>query len=231
MAAMVICAVVATWCFVAIVAPWCHMIPPLHLNQYIWHRNNFTAHTKVYGSASPHVIPGNMPSIHLTHWGRVTHICAGNLIIIGSDNGLSPGRRQAVIWTNAGILLTWHMGTNFSEILIEIQTFSFKKIHLKMSSGKWRPFCLGLNVLSLYLSYEKKTSTPMHFTKQISIKKHEQWLILGYQTFKKIINFMWSCLCLLLARAMYAADHESQLTDPWSAKIFNRRDCFSYICA
>ena len=33
----------------------------------------------------------------LTHWGWVTHICAGNLTIIGLDNGLSPGRRQAII--------------------------------------------------------------------------------------------------------------------------------------
>ena len=77
----------------------------------------------------------------------VMHICVGNLTIIGSDNGLSPGQRQAIIWTNAGILLIGPLGTNFSEILIEIQTFSFKKIHLKMSSGKWRPFCLDLNVL------------------------------------------------------------------------------------
>ena len=53
---------------------------------------------------------------HLTHWGRVTHICVGNLITIGSDNGLSPGRRQAIIWTNTGILLIGHLGTNFSEI-------------------------------------------------------------------------------------------------------------------
>ena len=83
----------------------------------------------------------------ITHWGRVTHICVSKLIIIGSDNGLSPGRRQAIIWTNAGILLIWPLGTNFSEILIEIHAFSFKKMHLKMSSGKRRPFCLGLNVL------------------------------------------------------------------------------------
>ena len=41
----------------------------------------------------------------LTHWGRVTHICVGKQTIIGSDNGLSPGRRQAIIWTNDGILL------------------------------------------------------------------------------------------------------------------------------
>ena len=83
----------------------------------------------------------------LTHWGRVMHICVGNLIIIGSDNGLSPGRRQTITWTNVGILLIAPLRTNFSEMLIEIHTFSFKKIHLKMSSGKWRPFCHVINVL------------------------------------------------------------------------------------
>ena len=81
----------------------------------------------------------------LTHWGRVTHICVSKLTINGSDNGLD--RHQAIMWTNAGILLIGPLGTNFSEILIEIHAFSFKKMHLKMSSGKWRPFCLGLNEL------------------------------------------------------------------------------------
>ena len=78
----------------------------------------------------------------------MTHICVGKLTILGSDNGLSPGRRQAIIWTNAGILSIGPLGTNFSEILIGIQTFSFKEMRLKMSSAKWRPFCLGLNVLT-----------------------------------------------------------------------------------
>ena len=87
-----------------------------------------------------------LPS-HLNHWGRVTHICVSKQTIIGSDNGLSPGRRQAIIWTNAGILLIGPLGTKFNEILIEIQTFSFKKMHMKMSSAKWRAFCLSLNVL------------------------------------------------------------------------------------
>ena len=89
----------------------------------------------------------------LTHWGRVTHICVSDLTIIGSDNGLSPGRRQAIIKTNAGILLIRPLGTNFSEILIEIIIFSFKKMRLKVSSAKRRPFCLGLNVLN---SWEKQ---------------------------------------------------------------------------
>ena len=83
----------------------------------------------------------------LIHWGRVTHIRVGKLTIVGSDNGLSPERRQAIIWTNAGILLTGPLGTNLSEILIEIQTFWLKKIRLKMSSAKCCSFRLGLNVL------------------------------------------------------------------------------------
>ena len=55
--------------------------------------------------------------------------------------------RQAIIRSNAEILLTGPLGTKFNEILIEIKTFSFKKMHLKMSSAKWHPFCLGPNVL------------------------------------------------------------------------------------
>ena len=74
-------------------------------------------------------------------------MCINKVTIIGSDNGMSPGRRQAIIWNNAGILLIGTLGTNFSEILIEIRPFSFKKMHLKMLSGKWRPFCLSLNVM------------------------------------------------------------------------------------
>ena len=99
----------------------------------------------------------------LTHWGRATHVCVGKLTINGSDNGLSPGRRQAIIWTNVGILLNRTLRTNFSEILSEIRAFSFKKMRLKVSSAKRRPFCLGLNVLS-YLygrqGYVYYTPTP-----------------------------------------------------------------------
>ena len=93
----------------------------------------------------------------ITHWSRVTHICVSKLTIIGSDNGSSPDRRRAIIWTNAGILLIGPLGTNFSEILIEIHAFSFKKMNLKMSSGKWRPFWLGLNVI---ISLDNKSNGP-----------------------------------------------------------------------
>ena len=91
------------------------------------------------------------------------YMCVVKLTIIGSDNGLSPGRCQATIWSNAGILLIGRLGTNFSEILIGIQTFSFKKMHLKMSSAKWRSFCFGLNVLS---------------SKNISTSRSKSWCFL-----------------------------------------------------
>ena len=63
----------------------------------------------------------------LTYWGRVMHIYLSKLTITCSDNGLAPDRHQAVICTNAGILLIGTLGTNASEMLIEILTFSLKK--------------------------------------------------------------------------------------------------------
>ena len=52
-------------------------------------------------------------------------ICVNDLTLVGSDNGLSPGRRQAIIWTNDRILLIGPLGTKFNEIRIEIYTFWF----------------------------------------------------------------------------------------------------------
>ena len=69
----------------------------------------------------------------------MAHICVSNLTIIGSDNGLSPVRRQAIIWTNAEILLIGPLKTNFSEILIGILTFSFEKVVWKMAAILSRP--------------------------------------------------------------------------------------------
>ena len=84
-----------------------------------------------------------------TLWSRVTHICVNKLTIIGSDNGLLPGWRQAIIWTSGGKSLMQTLGTNFSKILSEINAVSFTKMNLKMSSVKWRQFCLGFSVLTL----------------------------------------------------------------------------------
>ena len=80
----------------------------------------------------------------------------------GLGNGLSSGRRQAIIWTNVGILLIGPLGTNFTEILIEIDTFSFKKMQLKMPSEKLRKFCLGLNVLNRDVTFCHWNSMVFH---------------------------------------------------------------------
>ena len=73
----------------------------------------------------------------------VPHICVSELGQHCSDNGLVPIKRQAIIETNAGFLAVGLLTTNVSEILIKIQKFSFTKMHLKISSVKWRPFCPG----------------------------------------------------------------------------------------
>ena len=82
----------------------------------------------------------------ITHWGRATHICIGNLTIFSSGNGLSPGRRQPIIWTNAKIFFKGPLGTNFIEISIEIHTFSLKEMSLncRLQNGLFRN---GVNVL------------------------------------------------------------------------------------
>ena len=84
----------------------------------------------------------------LTHGGRVTNMCVSKLIFIGSDNGLSPGPRQAIIRTNAGILLIGPPGTNFNEILIKIYKFPFNKnpfknVVRKMATILSRPQCVN----------------------------------------------------------------------------------------
>ena len=130
------------------------------------YRHIFNYHIYTWGQLRATVLH------HLTHWGRVTHICVSKLTIIGSDNGLSPGRRQAIIWTNTGILLIGPLGTNFSEILIEILIFSFKKMRLKVSSAKRRPFCLGLNVLTYTYMYMCYIQLCIPFSPE---QKHLKW--------------------------------------------------------
>ena len=126
----------------------------------------------------------------LTHWGRVTHICIGKLTIIGSDNGLLPGRRHAIIWTNAEILLIGPLETNFSEILIEIHTFSFRKMPLKLSSGKWQPFCLSLNVLNASIDNRavNVTTFPLQCLPPIRTKALIQYKVLSNQCRKSTVK-------------------------------------------
>ena len=100
--------------------------------KHIWHFLYFT-NTHFLFIYGVDIFNKSMPW-PLTHWGRVTHICVSKLTSIGSDNGLSPGQHQAIIWTNAAILLIRTLGTNFSEIW-------------KMASILSRPQCVKLSDL------------------------------------------------------------------------------------
>ena len=102
---------------------------------------------------------------YLTHWGRVTHICVNKLIIIGSDNGLSPGRRQAIIWTNAEILLIGPEGTKFSEILNEIHIYhsrnAFENVVWKMVAILSRRQCVNCAKWWTSIGHGNKTLTKL----------------------------------------------------------------------
>ena len=74
----------------------------------------------------------------------MTHICVSKITIIGSDNGLSPGRRQAIIWINAGILFiepcgTWNLNRKSS---IFIPANVFQNVVWKMAAILSRPQCV-----------------------------------------------------------------------------------------
>ena len=72
------------------------------------------------------------------------HILPLNLAIIGADNGLSPDRCQAIIWTNVGILLNgphrkklqWNFNRNS---YIFIQENAFENVVCKMTAILFRP--------------------------------------------------------------------------------------------
>ena len=63
-----------------------------------------------------------------------------NWVSIGSDSDLLPGRRQAIISTNAHIFSIVPQGIDLNEFLFEIQIFSFMKMYLNMLSRQWRHF-------------------------------------------------------------------------------------------
>ena len=95
----------------------------------------------------------------ITHWGRVMHTCVSKIIIIGSNNGLSLGRRHAIISTNDGILLTDPLEIYYSEIVMVVNTFSFSKMHFKISSSKLRlffcrPQCVAWIILKKHNTFQ-----------------------------------------------------------------------------
>ena len=78
--------------------------------------------------------------------------------------GLLPVQSQTITWTNVDFWFIGPLEKNFSEILIEILTFSFKKMCLKMPAAKWRPFCSGGDELTYpFVDMFKFVVWNMHF--------------------------------------------------------------------
>ena len=122
-----------------------------HRRQAITWTNADPVHQCIYAVlGGDELIPWYHSQYHgfLTHWGRVMHICVGKLIIVGSDNGLSPHRRQAIIWTNAGLLSIGPFRTYFSEnfyqnTTIFIEEDARENVVWEMASILYRPQCVN----------------------------------------------------------------------------------------
>ena len=146
----------------------CLTVPSHYVNQcwlliseVLWHsrESNFTLISRAT------TLYNELEDYNSTHLPIMPHICV-------SESGhhcfiywIGAIRHQAIFWTNAGLLLVRPLGTIFSEILIKIRNFSFTKMHLKISSAKWRsPFVRGGDELKI-----TATSTRGQWVKKASI--------------------------------------------------------------
>ena len=113
--------------------------------------------------------------------GRVTHICISKLTSIGSDNGLSPGWRQDIFWTKAGILLIW---TNLNKLrwnlncnaYIFIQENAFENVVWKMAAILSLPSSVNadhchLTVSWQYSGWRVETGLTANLVQQLGIAK------------------------------------------------------------
>ena len=104
----------------------------------------------------------------------MTHICVSKPTTIGSDNGLSPAWRQAIIWTNDRILFIVPLETKFGGFLIRIyKFFSMKRIwKRRMRNGGHlsRPRCVkhmlllcNIRTIIFYHCYAQTEREYRHF--------------------------------------------------------------------
>ena len=146
------------------------------------------------------------------HWGRVAHICVSKLTIIGSDNGLSPGRRQAIVWTNARILLIrppkgrinnilalvqiklpWNCNRNSN---VFIQENALENVVCEMASISSRPQCVkwGCTVdhrlRSVRLCASNIACTPPQsvIDKDMALCKERSWWWHGIETLSESLT-------------------------------------------
>ena len=104
-------------------------------------------HLRAFSQLVPELL---LSIINLTHWGRVTHICVSKHYTICSDNGLSPRRRQAIIWTNA--FFRWNLTRN---LYIFTQENAFENVVRKLTAILSRPQCVKKYTYKTYCHLPK----------------------------------------------------------------------------
>ena len=100
--------------------------------------------------------------------------------------------RQAIIWTNAGILLTGPLWTNFDQILFKIYTFSFKKMYLKMSAVNRWPFCPDPNLFTSILSLSRITTTYLNIGYCHTVPQFSLVYVISMKTGYRMVVMMTS---------------------------------------
>ena len=129
----------------------------------------------------------------------MTHICVGKLTIIGSDNSLSTCLHQAIIGTNAGILLSRTFETNFSEILSNIHTFHSRKWVWKRRLWNGGHFVTGLIVIDQVHLIKAQLRTHFYIDLSLGIKSQRilwaKHLVLKTERLWIIRSILWLLIC------------------------------------
>ena len=155
----------------------------------------------------------------------MTHICVNKLTSIGSDNGLSPGRRQAIIWTNVGILLLRTLGTIISEILTEIDIFAFTKntfenVVWEMAAILYRPQCF--NVFPVSIGTDIKWNIDRILIAWLHIPWHQNrscFLFIYYQNSQFSI-IAWYVICKHNMESLNCISYSRKINDIQAAKKY-----------
>ena len=125
-----------------------------YLYMLLWHIVTFLRPRVILNAAEWRIYTHTHTHIYI-----YLYICVTKLSIIGSNNGLSPVRCQAIIWTNAGILLIEPLGTNWS---IFIDENAFQNVICEMASILSRPQCVNVILAKPPLKYVSNYLSQFH---------------------------------------------------------------------
>ena len=120
----------------------------------------------------------------------MTHICVHKLTIFGSEKGLSPERRQAVIWTNVGKFVNSRpQCVQWFPLFYRLIYCHFHKSQLSKSN-----FCVMCPVSS---SHRRWLLRQRYICALARVSWHSHYTLSSYILMKTICCFKW-LLCLYI---------------------------------